>query len=155
VLDCNTKKGKAYIQAQLDTCTIIKRKWGCEVINTPLDKEADIDCLLCRFGSLYAIAEIKSREMSRVDLINFKSYLITKEKLEKGRVLGLNLKVPFFLIVRLLKDNKIIWWKISDENGKFLLDFDSKVSYTQDNCNGGQAERLNAYIPVYSGQWIQ
>ena len=76
------------------------------------------------------------------------SWLITKEKIESGRILAGALCVPFFGFLHLVDDDTILWWKIASNDGKFLLDFDSYDSKTQATINGGTIVRDNEYLPI-------
>ena len=153
-LDCNSTKGRHYIAEQNKSCEIISRKYGVDVFITPDDSASDVDCLLYKNKKLVGIAEIKSRNMSHEQLKKFGDYLITFEKLLKGRDLSIKLNVPFLLFVSLLEDNKIIYWKITDKNGNFIVPFACKNTQTQATCNGGNTERFNAYIGLESAKII-
>lgn len=104
--------------------------------------------------TLCGVAEIKSREMAgnaplTVDyLSNNGGYLVTHDKLKYGSDASNLFEVPFYLIVNLLLENKILIWKVTDDRGLFLFDFDTKNTATQMTCNGGSIVRPNSYLPV-------
>jgi len=56
--------------------------------------------------------------------------------------------VPGFVIVSLLKDGKVVYWKVCDGAGNLLPHISCKISETQTTCNGGQIERYNAYLSL-------
>jgi hypothetical protein len=56
------------------------------------------------------------------------------------------LGVPFVLIVYLIGSENIILFKVADENGDLLIDFDVVRTTTQKNVTGGTTERYNAFI---------
>jgi len=62
------------------------------------------------------------------------------------------LRVPLVLIVR-LKD-AIAWWKITDRAGTYVTKFDIRETLTQQTCNGGEINRINAYVHLDTMQMI-
>lgn len=103
---------------------------------------------------MVGICEIKTRLMAGDTKLTVRylkengGYLLTYDKISKGVDASSMLSVPFFLIVRLVHENIILIWKVSDEQGVFEFDFEKRVTKTQDTCNGGTAKRLNAYLPI-------
>lgn len=103
---------------------------------------------------MVGICEIKTRLMAQDKPLTVKylkdngGYLVTYEKLLNGVEASSMLSVPFFLIVRIVHENIILIWKISDENGVFEFEFEKRRTKTKETCNGGNIVRLNAYLPV-------
>ena len=103
---------------------------------------------------MVGMCEIKTRLSANDTPLTIKylkdngGYLITYEKISTGVEASCMLSIPFFLIVRLMHENVILIWKLCDENGVYEFDFEKRVSRTKDTCNGGIANRLNAYLPV-------
>jgi hypothetical protein len=122
--------------------------WKCSVFSTEATGSADIDAILTKGSTVYAVAEVKSREMGLDDLKRFGSYLITFDKLLKLRAVGRALCVPSLVIVSLLKDDRIVYWKLSDALGNFCVQITGKTTQTQATCNGGQIDRYNGYIAL-------
>ena len=157
-LDCNTPRGKIYIEKQLSCHTRIENALNCEIISTDIKSSSDIDALIVKEKRLIGLAEVKSREMSvGADLKKliyegreYDSYLITYEKLEKLKNLCEVLKVPGFLFVSLLASNKIAMWKICDNEGVYCVEMKKERTKTQATCNGGTAFRENAYLSLNS-----
>jgi hypothetical protein len=102
--------------------------------------------LFFRNNDCVAVAEIKSREMSIEELKGFGSYLITHSKIATGKELSGLIGVPFLLYVKLIKDDVIVYWKITNNFGEYLVSFNTKQTETKSNCNGGTALRENSYI---------
>lgn len=153
-LDCRTEKGKSYIHQQLECAERLEGIWKCQVIATPVDLPADVDALLIRDGILMGVAEIKTRELDLKKLSEFGSYLITNDKITRIAELSKRLRVAGFIIVSLLHDKNIVFWKVSDDTGKLLISVDVKMTTTQATCNGGSAERENAYLPLSSMKFV-
>lgn len=147
-LDCNTPIGQGYIATQMACLSRVETIWNCKIIPTRGESSADIDAIIIRDGVVAGVAEVKSREMSLDDLEGFGSYLITFEKLLKVRNVGMTLQVPSFVIVSLLKDNQIVYWRLSDASGNFISTMEGKITQTKATCNGGLIDRYNAYLSL-------
>lgn len=154
MLDCETPLGKTFIEEQYKTQAILEAR-GYTVINTP-SKDHNSDILLAKDvdgkPTLYGIAEIKSRKyagnkvIDRAYVESF-GYLVTYEKIKYGAQVSSFYKVPFFLIVNLLLDKRILVWQITYPNGEHTMDFKVIETKTQKTCNGGEIVRRNAYLP--------
>jgi hypothetical protein len=147
-LDCITPKGRGYIAAQSDCLKRLEELWGIQAISTANDGSVAIDAILADKGVICGVAEVKSREMDLAKLQEYGSYLITFEKVVRLREISASLGVPGLIVVSLLKDKSIVFWKICDKAGHFLVSIETKVSSTQSTCNGGQAHRYNAYLSL-------
>ena len=103
------------------------------------------------FLRIVGVAEIKSRvragdQLISLDYVNKNGYLITYEKIRYGAMVSSIYKVPFFLIVSLMTEGKLLMWKITDNFGNIICDIESIYSKTQANVNGGEAVRRNAIL---------
>lgn len=161
MLDCKTPRGQKAIDQQNKTQRMLE-SFGYFCVNTRNDDDYS-DVLLSKIErgihKLYGVAEIKTRYAAgnailTVDFIRHcGGYLVTMDKISKGVELSKALRVPFFLIVRLIGDkNKILVWRIWDQ--KYLFDFEKRESVTQKTINGGKVKRLNAYLPIQNATII-
>lgn len=156
MLDCQTPRGRKFISHQLRTQSLLEKR-GYKILNMAT-KASHADVLIAKdvegLTTLCGVAEIKSREMAgsvplTVDyLANNGGYLVTHDKLKYGSEASNLFSVPFFLIVNLLMENKILIWKVTDDQGLFLFDFETRDTPTQMTCNGGTITRPNSYLPV-------
>ena len=157
-LDCNTEKGKVFISEQYNVQDRIS-KFGYVVVNTNGDSN-NADAILCKNVSerltVCGVAEIKSRKTARGIPLTQKyleengGYLITAEKITFGVDLAKKLSVPFFVIVSLMVENKLLIWKISDRFGSIYPGIEYQKTKTMATINGGVAERLNAFLPMFT-----
>ena len=154
MLDCETPLGKKFIEEQYKTQELLKAR-GYTIINTP-SKDHNSDILLAKeidgLLTLYGIAEIKSRRMAGDRVIDRayvekNGYLVTYDKIKYGAQISSFYKVPFFLIVNLLLDKRVLVWQITNPNGSHTMDFKILETATQRTCNGGTIIRKNAYLP--------
>lgn len=146
-LDCNTKLGREWIQKQHRVMELFAASFDWKVIGTNDTRDGDIDALFFNDDdTLTIVAEVKCRNMSLGELRNFGSYLITFEKLNKGRNVAMAFRVPFILIVGLT--DAVIFWQVSDDEGNWTAEFSIKQTRTQATCNGGETVRANAYLSL-------
>jgi hypothetical protein len=156
LLDCQTPRGRRFIDEQHKTQCILE-SMGYTFINMATD-DAFSDAIIARKKEdrliIAGVCEIKTRVFANDTHLTVKylkangGYLITYDKISHGVETSSMLSVPFFLIVRLVHENVILIWKISDDQGVFEFDFEKRVTTTKGTCNGGTAKRLNAYLPV-------
>lgn len=155
MLDCETPLGRVFMNEQYNTQRLLEAR-GYTVINTPgadhtsdvmLAKDFDGKLTLC------GLAEIKSRRMAGTKVLNRAyvekyGYLVTYEKIRYGSMASSFYKVPFFLIVNLLLDKRLLVWQLTDRMGNYTMDFPVEYTKTQKTCNGGEITRKNAYLPL-------
>lgn len=132
----------------------LSKAWNALICRTAENDMADVDAIAIKYGQISAALEIKSREMDLAQLNRFGSYLITFEKLIKLRNVSAALRVPGFVVVSLLKSKDIVFWKICDHEGNLLVPLSCCVSKTQATCNGGSADRYNAYLQLDAMQLL-
>lgn len=162
-LDCETERGKVFIGHQIKTQKILEDR-GYMIISMS-EKDSRSDVIIAKeiegVPTITGVAEIKSREMAgsvpltREYMSKNGGYLITEEKIHHGKSLSFITSVPFFVIVNLLKENVILIWKVTDNNGEVILDYKSKATVTQATCNGGTAKRVNAFLPIEKAHCIE
>ena len=144
-LDVNTPKGQEYLSHQHDTMKRFcdnYRKFNLKHAETG-SEDAAIDFVVTDLSKVVAIAEIKAREMTLDQLRRFGSYLVTYEKIRKGIDTADALGVSFLLIIKLIPDDIIVYFKLNED-----VDIEVRETETQATCNGGVAVRKNAYISL-------
>jgi len=156
MLDCETPLGKTFIDYQKFTQKILESK-GYTLMNMAT-KDAGADVLIAKKVNdeltLCGVAEIKCRRSAGKLPLTYEylksngGYLITHSKLTFGQSASNVFGVPYFLIVNLLVEDRILVWKVTDDQGVFQFDFETKETPTQMTCNGGEIVRPNAYLPV-------
>lgn len=160
-LDVHTSRGARNLAHQYRTQWYIERM-GYSVSMTPTDNfPVDIVISKSEYGKLrvVGVAEIKSREDAgalpiTLDYIERNGYLITHEKLLSGIEIAKQLRVPYYLVVRLIRENRMLIWKVTDEDGNEVLTYELRNTWTQKTCNGGRAIRENAYLSATDAKII-
>ena len=128
-----------------DAMIVLSELYHWRTIKTP--RYARMDGIILNYDNdMNAVYEFKARSMTFDDLRRHETYLITYEKILDGCHAARTLGVPFVLIVYLIGSENIILFKVADENGDLLIDFDVVRTTTQKNVTGGAVERYNAFI---------
>ena len=145
-LDALTERGQGFIRSQ---CAIIEQcaaSWACEAVHMA-GHATPIDALFTRAGTLFRVGEIKTRpDLTLRHLRGLGSYLVTFDKLVNGRDLAVRLNVDYVLVVGL--PDALVWWWVSDAVGAWRSQMRVARTTTQATCNGGEAERANAYLSL-------
>lgn len=153
-LDINTTKGQISLTQEREVQEIISNKWKVDVIETGKDSIAACDGLLCRNNVIVACFETKCRyDMTYEELLERGSWLVTFDKIKKCQLVSKLLQVPFIGFLYLLpksdpEQKLLVYWKITDNKGNFVFDFEVMEQATQRTINGGETVRRNAYLPV-------
>lgn len=142
MLDCLTENGIVFMKHQRNTEDVL-RKMNYDIITFTQD-DCPIDILIARDNKLLAVGEIKCRDKAgsqklTIEYVKQNDYLITKDKLVKGISIGELFGVPFFVIVNLINEKKILIWNVNK--------YKSKITKTKSTCNGGVSYRDNAFLP--------
>lgn len=147
-LDRYSSRGRQFIEAERVVAEQVAALTNTQCVE--LGDSAPIDRIFVRDQRVRSIAEIKVRTISLDQLREWGSYLITAQKLTDGQRISQLLQVPFYLIVRPLKeeDGCLFWWRVTDAYGVFQVEYSVEKTLTQRSCNGGRALRDNAYLPI-------
>lgn len=154
-LDINTPKGQETVKQELAMLKYIEKCWGVQIKITKKDKPIDFDGIIIKDKKVVGIFESKNRQEDLDFFEQRGSWLITFDKLEKCRLEAKKRKVPFYGFLGIELSGAYLVWKISDENGNYLFDFDHYKTKTQASVNGGEAYRDNAYLPIKYSKFIQ
>ena len=156
-MDIRTAKGQQSLALEREMLSIIrqricnKHQKDSYLFETNKDSDARVDGVIIKNGELSGVFESKCRDMSLMELREYGSWLITLDKIMDGKRVSELLRVPFIGFLYLIKDKIIMYWRITDNYGNFLLDFDIKNTRTQKTINGGSIVRANAYLPFTRG----
>jgi hypothetical protein len=154
-LDINTPKGQKTVLEERKMLNYIRKCWNVEIKITKKDKPYPYDGIILIDNKIVGVFECKNRQITLEELENWGSWLITYKKLEDCRLIAKEKKVPFYGFLGIEKDILVMFWKISDAEGNYLFEFNHHHSESQDNVNGGESYRDNAYLPIEFGKFVQ
>jgi len=122
------------------------KKYRWQIMTTP--HYALIDGVAVMGNEITHIIEFKSRNESLNSLNQFGTYLISYEKIRRGIDMAKMMRVPFILIVYLIKDQKIIGVEIGDDYG-ISIPMEIRETRTQKNSHSPESViRRNAFIDL-------
>lgn len=160
-LDINTEKGQQSLSDERKAHSIIENCWNINVIETPKNKISVGDGFLIKDGVIKAFFETKCRyDMTYSELIDRGSWLVTNDKIKACRTISKLLQVPFIGFLYLLPKSDpsqelLLYWKITNDDGEYVFNFEVKQQETQRSINGGISNRINAYFPVEHMRQVQ
>lgn len=151
-LDILTEKGQKSLAYEEKMLNIISSRYAGSIIETDKTCPAKCDGFLTKNGILTGVFESKCRDISSSQMEQWGTWLITNEKVEELALLSKMLCVPFFGFLYCIKDDVVFVFEITNSKGMYNFKFDVKKTITQETINGGQAERLNAFLPMSEAQ---
>jgi hypothetical protein len=132
----------------------IQEKWNCVIAKT--STFCLVDGILIRDNQIKGIIELKNRNHTYEQMLQFSTLLISFDKIKKGVELSEILSVPFYVVMR-TSDNIYLYWEICD-NGMFSigmkLDHKETNKRTEINNDGSKAIRYNAFINISQAKSI-
>lgn len=152
-MDATTENGiKAIQQARAGLIAT-----GIPFVETPQDEPADVDGFFLNADETEVVAcfEAKARSMSLAELKEMGGeWLMSAQKVVKGREMARRLRVPFYGVLYLVPDKITMLVLIADKDGEIACGIRYAVTETQATCNGGTARRKNAFIDMkQSKRW--
>ena len=154
-LDCETDTAIPFMEGENAASEQMRNELGWTAVLKSEEKAANVDRIaLNGEGAMCAAFEVKSRQMSLGQLRTFGSYLVTQDKLIALSNVCKSLAIHGYLAVYLMQSNTVAYWHVCNKGGEMLIRFESAVTKTQATCNGGEAERENAYLSLDSMKLI-
>ena len=150
VLDSTTPRGLDALAAEREAIALFERvNSGYCYAETPKSEPAEVDGVIYKDGVLVAAVECKVRSLTRQRLHDLgDEWLVTADKVERGRVLSKALGVPFVGFLFLLPERRLFTLRITDGRGNYIIKYDVRETMTRATINGGKAVRANAYLPM-------
>lgn len=146
-LAVHSEAAQPFNRAERQLSAAIMQKFGVSVIRTG-EPHAPIDALWVRMGQCVGCSEHKVRRTSREEIRQMgDTYLITEQKLLDGAQAGSLLGVPFYVVALLMPDAMAYVWQITNAMGEPQVAWEARETKTQATCEGGEALRVNAYLP--------
>lgn len=145
MLDCNKAEGRIYIGHQHKCLRMFCSSKNLKCATTDDTSAADIDAVFFR-DHIVGVGEVKTRNISLNQLKRFGSYMVSDYKLDKIATISNSFKCTGILIVYLIPDKKVVWWRVSDKCGRILVNAKKITKQLNDN---GKIEMQNlALIPL-------
>lgn len=151
MLDINTPRGAVTLEQERRLAEMIKQRWpGSCYLHTPKDKPGDVDAILAKDDLIKAVGQASCRDLTLATLRGSFSneWLLTYDKMLKGRQLALAMCVEYWGLLYLVPDGLVLRIKMFAPERGWLVKFRVAKTETQATCNGGTAIRDNAFIDV-------
>lgn len=113
------------------------------------------DGVIVKEGEVIGIVETKPRDLSEKQFIKYGSWLISNQKVEKCREVSERLRLPFYGLVWLVPDGVLYLWKITNDKGEYIVEFENKVTETWKNIDKTEkVKRVNSYFFIKDAKKI-
>lgn len=147
-LDINTPKGREAALCQSNAIDIVaSNNRSFVLMHTNDTGAAKVDVLIFKNDVLFGVAEIKSRSMNLNQLAAFNhEWLVSMQKIWDMQQVSELLRVPAYGWLYLQPEDVVLSVKITDDAGLIVCNYRADVSATKATCNGGTANRHNAFI---------
>jgi len=153
-MDITSPKGKKTVKEEDFMLEKFESAWKCYTVHLR-DSGSVADGFFVRKKDVKAMYESKCRQMTLDELEEYGSWMISLNKIMKCQQISKDLCIPFYGLLYLVKDNLIMYWKITDEQGNFLFEFETDIRNTQYCVNGGEKLDNVALLPIEYGKYLQ
>ena len=151
-MDILTPKGQKTLEDEHWAAQIwLKANPSFEYVQTPKDAPAAVDALLVKNNVIRAVVEVKCRyDMTLNELLIDREgrWLVTFEKLLRGKTLSEFLCVPFLGFIYLVQDRTLLVTTLTNDRGDFIADMRITERMTQATVNGGEKRRTVALVDL-------
>lgn len=151
-MDIQTPKGQKTLEDEHWAAQLwLKAHPAYSYIQTPKDQPAAVDAVIEKNNVIRAVVETKCRyDMTLNQLLIEREgrWLVTFEKLLKGKTLSEFLCVPFLGFIYLVPDRTLLVTQLTNNRGDFIADMRITERMTQATVNGGEKRRTIALVDL-------
>lgn len=126
----------------------------------PRDNYFPVDGFIVKGNDITALFECKIREAElEGHTIQFKnkhydSLILSEDKILNGAAMAKQMRLDFYLIAYFSLNDAFLIFKLYDAANDSTMQYEAKKTWTQENVNGGEAFRSNAFLKVDKGKRI-
>jgi len=125
---------------------------------TPKDTPAAVDAGLIKDGVIKAVVETKCRRDLTVEKLVREydwKWLVTTEKIHKGRYVAEALQVPFLGFLYLVDEDVLLYQVLWEPKFGWKPEIEERITRTQSTVNGGSIMRENSFIDMSNAKQIK
>ena len=119
----------------------IQQHWNVESIRTQQSKYCPVDFFMTKDKQVRAICEVRTRADSFDDVKKWGGMFLNYRKLSTALKMSKQLQLPFLFIAYFMKDNLLVYWKITDDSGLIQVEMTLTSRSAQDNIEGGNEKK--------------
>jgi hypothetical protein len=160
MLGVKTEKGKAAEQA-VRQAVLRLQKPPYVFAWYPSDNYYAVDGFIVSGNDIVALFECKIRDavFQNGEIVfkgkGFDSLILSEDKIISGVSMAKQMRLDFYLIAYLSKSRHYLIYKLYDVQSDKVMSYASKSTWTQENVNGGEAYRKNAFLSVSSAKVVK
>ena len=145
-LAIDTPEGKATLLHEARCYEIYEQHYPVTVQR--INKVSQLDAFIIKDGEIVGAIEQKSRSMTLRELDKHGSWLISNSKIQAGQTVSRLLRMPFYGFLYLVPDDTLLIWRITNDEGVQLFEYQMKNTRTIATMHGGYKKRINAFLPI-------
>jgi hypothetical protein len=157
-MDINTPRGQEFLAHEMRAKELFEANYRHRYIKTGTSSPAVIDAVMVSpdYQSVVAVIETKARDVSLAKLeLNYGyEWLVTASKIDRCVAIAKAMSVPFCGFLYLIPDDlllvKSLW-----HDGVWMVNVRREETTTPASCNGGEADRINAFIDMSGAKHVR
>ena len=139
---------QSVLDREKNTIEALSRIWKCEYKYAGKDVFSRVDGFMFKEDTLKAIFEIKCRNQSLSWFRDYKSCMVSYNKIQIGSDISRLLKVKFFIIIE-TGDRSIIVFQITDDEGKIICPMNIRHNEIEKNTNFDNVKEIQTTTTAY------
>jgi hypothetical protein len=158
-MDILTPKGQETLVDEARAVRLWQSKYPLfQYCETPKNMPAAVDAVLIKDGAIKGVVETKCRRHMSLEKLEHEykwEWLVTTEKIQKGRYVAEALQVPFIGFLYLVDDDVLLYHTLWKPDYGWVPDIKTRETRTQYSVNGGSALRENSFIDMSNAKSIK
>jgi hypothetical protein len=140
---------------EISAIEFLCQKWSCGYTYTGKDMYSRVDGFFTKDNELKGIFEVKCRNQGLSWFQDYKSTMVSYNKIQIGSDLSRLLKVKFFVVIQ-TSENHLIVFQITDNDGRIICPMNIRFSDAEKTANFDKKATTNAYLNLEDNKycWI-
>jgi hypothetical protein len=158
-MDILTPKGQETLVEEARAVRLWHSKYpSFQYCETPKDTPAVVDAVLVQDGAIKGVVETKCRRDLTLEKLAQEydwKWLVTTEKIQKGRYVAEALQVPFIGFLYLVDEDVLLHQALWKPYWGWTSFIEERKTRTQSTVNGGSIVRENSFIDMSNAKSIK
>jgi hypothetical protein len=139
---------------ELEVVEYLSKKWKCHIEYTGLNVFSKVDGYVFKDSQLQGLCEIKCRRQGLSWMMDYKSIVISFQKLQLGADLSRLLGVKFLVVIE-TSDKSLIVFEITDKQGNIVCPMNVRFKELDKNTNFEKKTLTNAYLSLEDNKYCK
>jgi len=148
------KRNEELAIRELEVVDYLKEKWKCHIEYSGLNVFSKIDGFIFKNSELKGICEIKCRRQGLSWMKDYKSIIISYNKIQMGADLSRLLGVKYLVIIETCEKSLIVF-EITDTKGNIVCPMNIRYRELDKNTNFEKKTITNAYLTLEDNKYCK